>query len=260
MNKAVAPIYDADAQAYLTATEITDVTISNSWNNYVVNLKIKGIWIKLKCLYPMIGGTAFTHKFNGKDPRDLDSAYRLTFSKTGLIHSYTGIKANGTSGYADTNYKSLTNNLALGFYSGVEITDGDKIEMGCFRNPPVEDISIAIKYTGNLFYAIIGSRVYPNTSNSSSRGNFIANNLANVITGFKNITKVIPATNNSNAIPTTISISLFSQKNETGNFTRFSDTECRNSFISEGLTEQQAIDFATLTEKFQFDLGRSALA
>jgi len=79
------PLFDTDAQAFLTATGITDLTISNAINDLVVGLKADSLWTKYKAIYPCVGGTAFTHKFNLKDPRDLDAAFRLTYMM-GLLH------------------------------------------------------------------------------------------------------------------------------------------------------------------------------
>ncbi len=68
---------DADAQAFITATAITDLTQQTAINTLVTQLKTYGIWTKMKALYPFVGGTATAHKFNLKDPRDLDAAFRL---------------------------------------------------------------------------------------------------------------------------------------------------------------------------------------
>lgn len=115
---------DADAQAFLTAAAITDPTISSSINKLVVDLKSAGVWSKMKAIYPMVGGTASTHKFNLKDPRDLDAAFRLVFSG-GWTHSSTGATPNGTNAYADTKFNPVTNSLAyndnhLSYYSRTE--------------------------------------------------------------------------------------------------------------------------------------------
>jgi hypothetical protein len=40
-----------------------------------------GIWRKTHAIYPLLGGTASAHKFNLKDPRDLNAAYRLKKKK-----------------------------------------------------------------------------------------------------------------------------------------------------------------------------------
>ena len=92
---------DADAQAFITAASITDNTQNSAINTLVTQLKTYGIWTKLKAVYPFVGGTASAHKFNLKDPRDLDVAYRLTFGG-GWTHSSTGAQPNGTNGYANT--------------------------------------------------------------------------------------------------------------------------------------------------------------
>lgn len=94
-------VSDADAQAFLNSAEITDITQANAINTLVTDLKAQGLWTKMKAIYPFVGGTASTHKWNLKDPRDLDAAYRLVFNG-GWTHSSTGATPNGTNGYADT--------------------------------------------------------------------------------------------------------------------------------------------------------------
>jgi len=93
--------YDADAQAFLTAAGITDATISGAINTLVVQMKADNIWTKMKAIYPLVGGTASTHKWNLKDPRDLNAAYRLAFNG-GVTHDANGITSNGVNGYANT--------------------------------------------------------------------------------------------------------------------------------------------------------------
>jgi hypothetical protein len=93
--------FDADAQAFITAAGITDSTQQNAINTLVVGLKTDGLWTKLYAIYPIVGGTATNHKYNLKDPRDLDVAYRLVFNG-GMTHSSNGILFNGTNGWADT--------------------------------------------------------------------------------------------------------------------------------------------------------------
>ena len=68
---------DADAQAFITAAGITDSTQQSAIDTLVKQLKGYGIWSKMKAVYPFVGGTATTHKYNLKDPRDLNAAFRL---------------------------------------------------------------------------------------------------------------------------------------------------------------------------------------
>lgn len=102
---AAAPVLDPDAQAFITAAGITDSTQESAINQLVLDLKSASIWSKMQIIYPIVGGTATTHKYNLKDPRDLDAAYRLSFNGT-FVHNANGAAA--TSGaptpYADTHW------------------------------------------------------------------------------------------------------------------------------------------------------------
>ena len=92
---------DLDATTFLTAASITDSTQSSAINTLVKDLKRFGLWNKIKAFYPFVGGTPESHKWNLKDPRDSNDAYRLTFSG-GWTHSSTGAKCNGSNTSADT--------------------------------------------------------------------------------------------------------------------------------------------------------------
>jgi hypothetical protein len=112
--------FDPDAQAFITAAALTNPTQQNAINTLVVSMKGYGIWTKMKAIYPFVGGTATTHKWNLKDPRDLDAAFRLVFNG-GWTHSSNGIQGNGVNGYANTFFSSAlnmtTNNSTIGVYT-----------------------------------------------------------------------------------------------------------------------------------------------
>jgi len=110
-------ITDSDVLAFVSATGITDTTQRSAVNTLVTSLKGYSIWNKLNAIYPFVGGTASTHKWNLKDPRDLDAAYRLSFSG-GWTHNSNGITGNGTNAYADTFLSNFTTQVrALGVYT-----------------------------------------------------------------------------------------------------------------------------------------------
>jgi hypothetical protein len=94
-------IVDPDAQAFITAAGITDPTQQVAIDNLVIGLKADGLWTPMQALYPFVGGTATTHKYNLKDPRDLDAAYRLSFGG-GWVHNSNGVTGNGINTYANT--------------------------------------------------------------------------------------------------------------------------------------------------------------
>jgi hypothetical protein len=124
----------ARTEAFLTATGITDATIISALNAMDTSLISAGLLPsgtgagKIKALYPIVGGTAGTHKFNFVDPRDLDLAFRLTFFG-GLTHNSNGITPNGTNGYADTYFNPVDqsmgeNNKSLLYYSRIASDSG----------------------------------------------------------------------------------------------------------------------------------------
>ncbi len=92
---------DVDAEAFINTVGILTDDEKTYIRTLVDRLKDDGIWSKMRAIYPMIGGTEAIHKFNLKDPRDADDAFRLTFFG-GWTHSATGALPNGTNAYADT--------------------------------------------------------------------------------------------------------------------------------------------------------------
>jgi len=65
------------------------------------------LWSKFVALYPMLGGTATAHKWNLKDLRDLDAAYRVTWYNS-PVHSAGGILFDGATNYGDIHGDLMT--------------------------------------------------------------------------------------------------------------------------------------------------------
>jgi len=107
---------DTDAQAFITAAGITDSTQKTAINTLVVGLKADGLWTKLYAIYPIVGGTDSTHKYNLKDPRNLDVANRLLFNG-GITHSSNGMLFNGTNGWAEIALSNGVNCYSFGCYT-----------------------------------------------------------------------------------------------------------------------------------------------
>ena len=153
---------DADAQAFIDAAGITDATQQSAINTLVTDLKGYGIWTKMKAIYPFVGGTSSTHKWNLKDPRDLDAAFRLVFAG-GITHSSTGALWNGTNGYANT-YLSPATSLTtssghFSYYSRSNPANAAQYEMGTSEvigGLAVRFNAIISKFSNGLFYAAYG--------------------------------------------------------------------------------------------------------
>ena len=190
---------DTDAQAFITAASITDTTQQSAINTLVTQLKTYGIWTKLKAIYPFVGGTASSHKFNLKDPRDLDAAYRLVFNG-GWTHSSTGAKPNGTTGWATTYFNPITqltiqssNHLSTYLRTNV---DEFSVDMGSFQDPGL-GYDIESRWN-DVLYSFNGiPNVYLSFANTDSRGLFIntrtGNNVHKIL-----INGVVRGTNTNN--------------------------------------------------------------
>lgn len=122
--------FDADAEAFLTATgiandatvlfsatpqQITGEEIWTAYNDFVVGAKLNNYYSKLVVLYPFLGGTASTHKWNAKDPQDQDASFRMTFPNS-ATHTGTGIDFNGVNQYGET-FMSANSTNFTGFPS-----------------------------------------------------------------------------------------------------------------------------------------------
>ena len=99
---------DYYADLYLSAvvdaggTGITG-TVSAATRTFFSTLFTNNLWDKIGAIYPYLGGTADSHKFNAKDPRDLDAAYRITWYG-GMSHDSNGIVPNGANAYGNTHF------------------------------------------------------------------------------------------------------------------------------------------------------------
>ena len=141
--------FDPDASAFITAAGITDQTQKTAINQLVIDLKSGGLWNKMKAIYPFVGGTASAHKFNLKDPRDLDAAFRLSFNG-GWTHSATGALPNGANATANTYAKpsdiATQDSIHLSYYSRTDTGRQLQVEMG-----------VETPYYAYLLFAFTGS-------------------------------------------------------------------------------------------------------
>ena len=115
-------VADTDAQAFLNAAVITNTTQASAVNTLVTSLKSYGIWSKLKAIYPFVGGTAASHKFNLKNPADSNAAFRLGFYG-GMTHDSNGVSFGGSNGGAYTYFNPFTtqakNDLHMSVYARI---------------------------------------------------------------------------------------------------------------------------------------------
>jgi hypothetical protein len=108
LTKTPGLVTDFDVINFIENTGLTNETQILAINSLVLGLKANNLWTKMQAIYPFVGGTAFSHKWNLKDPRDLNTSFRLQYFGT-VSHTSLGISGS-SNGYADTYYFPLTSN------------------------------------------------------------------------------------------------------------------------------------------------------
>jgi hypothetical protein len=262
-------IPDQDAINFINATGITNPTQIGAINRLVLDLKgfvnpnypTVNIWDKMKAVYPFVGGTADTHKFNLKDPRDANAAYRITWSVAGVTHSLTGVTFNGQNGYGSTKLIP-SNNLTL-YSNHISLYSRTSTVM-FYAFSTYDDtrggiaLSILPRRNTNAFEGYnMGSGA--SISNTDASGFYLNTRTSNtLVTIYKNNTNVSFGTSTAATNQPTGVMVLGATSYNAGEGTIFgySLIECAFASIGDGLTDTEAANFYTAVQRFQTTLGR----
>ncbi len=256
---------DADALTYVTNAGITDNTQKQAANTLIVAVKGLSLWTPCKFMHPILGGAASSHKFNAKDPRDLDAAYRLNI-QGGWTHSANGMQPNGTTGYADIFFNPLTewgvlqNKGAIGFYSRTQAA-GAGYDMAV--SDAVENLftGVIARYTGGAltdqFFAELGTINYTGHAlNTDGRGFFMATRKSgfNLNDGYRN-GSLISSDTEDQTLP---NFNLYlGAGNKGGTAAFFANKQYAFACgFNRSLTAQENLDLYTAVQAFQTSLGR----
>jgi len=268
---------DPDAQAFITAAAITDSTQQSAINALVVGMKADNIWTNMQAIYPFVGGTASTHKFNLKDPRDLDAAFRIQFFG-GVTHSSNGALPNGTNGYADTKFNASLNipnpeslqahfstyfrTTENGYQAGANIiygNDGDN-----FTGGGSQFLNL---YNGTSFlgaaYAL-NINAGPNIAESqftdtNGSGLYLVNRVDSLIKVLKNNSTLVTSNDfNTPSWPVNNFYLLGMNKEyaEFGSETQYGTRQLAFATIGRGLSDLQSTNLYNRIQTFQTTLGR----
>ena len=255
-------VFDIDAEAFIIAAGITDTTQKNAVNQLVVDLKANSIYNKFKAIYPFLGGTASSHKFNLKDPRDLDAAFRLSFVGGGT-HSATGYLPNGTTAYANTFIKpNLILNSTdshLSYYSRTDSSNQNMIGMQDDNVGAAPHYIVANKTQDS--YAISctdANRVVVNASNTQAYY-IVSRESLTSLKGYKQGS--LQGTNTATSLgkrgAINILIGAFNYRPPSGSDSiSYGNKECSFSTIGDGLTDSEVTALHNAVQTFNTTLGR----
>jgi hypothetical protein len=254
---------DPSAIAFITAAGITDSTQINAINRLVKNYKGIGdlnasvdLWNLDDAIYPIVGGSATSHKFNLKNPLDTDAAYRLAFSG-GWTHSSNGALPNGTNAYANTflSPNALSqNSCSLGLYSRTNNTSVSIVDAGVLQSV---DFSNIIRWDGSLgnLSRLNNGFVSAGYIPTKTSGDFFVNRTASNVTKIIEDGVVKQTKADTSTTPPSIPIFL-GARNTSGAAAQFSNRAVAFATIGAGLTDAQALIRYNIIQAFQTDLGR----
>jgi hypothetical protein len=268
-NSSSIPI-NPNAQAFITAANITDPVQQNAINLLVSGLIADNLWDKMLAIYPFVGGVAFSHKFNLKDPRDLDVAYRLSFIG-GWTHSATGAKPNGVNAYADTflipssvldcssaSYYSRTSTVENGTANNNGVVIGTRSDNDTTVN---NTLMLRLKTNPDNFNDYMNTRTGISTNNfarvvdPSGLGFFAGNLDATSAKIYKNGINV-SATFISYARSTPNRVVYIGCMNNKGSAAEYSLKESAFAHIGNDLTDTEIAQLYDRVQHFQEDLSR----
>ena len=249
---------DADATAFITAAGITNTNQQTAINTLVNELKLYGIWTKMKAIYPFVGGSAASHKWNLKDPRDLNVAYRLTFTG-GWTHTSTGAQPNGTNANADTffdNTKFISlSNASISAYTRTNRSGLNGCTMGGHWDGVSSTVIIPRWTDGNAYFGL-NSNTWSILPTTDTLGFYQAsrnNSSTQMIISKNNYSQTSNSTigNSHN-----VTIKLGSGSNPYGAWA-YDNLELSFSSIGDGLTDAESAKLYGIVQIYQITLGRS---
>ncbi len=247
--------FDTDAQAFITAAEITGTTQQSAIDTLVKSLKSANIWNKMKAIYPFVGGTAAQHRFNLKDPRTVNAAFYLDFLGGGT-HSAAGYLPNGNS-YADTKLGAnlLQTNNHLSYYSRTS-TVNVQIEVGAYDNLPA-GIICQLRTAGNYISGTVASAANFSTI-SSALGFWLGTKRSNTDREvYLNGNSQSSVTANASELLPSINMYLGARNKGGTSAELYSTKQCAFASIGDGLTDAEAANFYTAVQTFQTTLSRA---
>ena len=251
-NDGIETSFDKDAEQFFNSSGITDITQKDAINDFVLQLKKDSLWEKFYAIYPMVGGTAATAKWNLKDPRDLDAAYRLTFNGS-PVFAATGVLFPALEDYADTHFTDTAldyKNSAISYYSRTENTILG-YDMGCTNVTTPYNQLTAYSDPSEPAYLSAWLGYIPGIPTLNTTGLFMLSSSDVNITLYRNGVNLGSSSVAPDAYFTGLTLLIGTSRGGPSGL-----RECALATIGEGLTDAQSLTFYNIVQSLQKELGR----
>jgi len=237
---------DSDARAFLERVIAAGGTLSTTEQlavtQLVIQMKLNGIWDKMKAIYPMVGASAAACAQNLKS-----SSFTGTFSG-GWTFTSNGVKGNGVSGTMDTGLNTSTqlniNSAHVSYYSN----DDYNITNPLLSN---NNFDCFIQQQSNIYYTMLGRNGFIQTANTTIKAFYLTT---------RQLSVELKQTLNGSVIGPTDTVSSTSFSNQNIFLNRYqgtyTDSRCAFCSIGDGLSDSESLSCYNAVQAFNTTLSR----
>jgi hypothetical protein len=253
------------ATDFIAAANITNATQQAAIRTLVNNLVANSLWDKILAAYPMVGGNAYSHKFNLKNPKDANNAFRVQFFG-GWTHGPSGAIGNGSNSWGATFF---TPSEQYAGPSGAHIciyTDGSTAAFAAYDVGYQQPNFVIIgRWTDNLSYVALAQNAFSTVANSATATGLWFGNKSGLVTSLWHacpgltMTRVINttvtnapfvATSSQVGVPIGAQVSSNSPSN-------FSNKQFKWVSFGYNMSDAEITTYETIVNQFQTALTRN---
>lgn len=258
------PPIDPDAQAFITASGISG-TEADAINDLVLDLKADSLWDKMQAIWPFVGSTSSTQKWNLLDPQDTNAAYRLAFEGT-WTHDSSGAEP-GANSWGRTYIAPASN----AFWSGVTPLTGGHMsiniienatgnagyDMGAFGGSNSVDWAIISSYGNNTAYGQMDNGSFITYSNDNTIGFYTTSQFSEIKNYKDGIVKTTTGSRSFTVADTgDQEIALAASGRGGATATDFSQRKINFATIGYGLTDSDVTNLKNALDTYNATLSR----
>ena len=239
----------------------TDAQARTAITDLVAGLITDGLWEKLYCFFPFVGGTSSSHKWNLKNPSNFEQD--ILYFVGSPTHNALGVVMNGSSNaaYINTNPRQFKTGYEFNFgcYSQGGTSTSNSTDIG-YYTALNSGIHLSIKYNTNVHRCGLFSAQALGVYNGADTSFFIVNRLGSAYKSIRNTTNLISVTSTEDgqpALPNTLPMTLGAAINSGLNGYTLNATRTYSCFwYGTGLTNAELGNFNTRVQNFNLALNR----
>ena len=259
------PTYAPETVAFMAAMGLTDATIAGAVDALVLGLQNASLWGKFFALYPFVGSTIDTVKYNLINPQNTDSAFRLNLVGGWQIDA-NGLVGNGVNTYADTFFTPSVHNVAglndthISIYSRTANT-GNGVDFGAYSRQPftgaiIDALNFTLHYGGRMYLGANSANTDAGAFVAPTTGLYILNRRNSINAELYRRGTILYTTALSSQLLCNENL-LIGARNDNGITMYSTNRQYAFASIGTGLTPTECQTFTTLVDAFQNALNRS---